>query len=110
LSQRFTDLNVKFADAWRVGPADSLFDYAPGTGPANFVVKDWPPEKPPCIVPGSTTPPPRPIDPRKAQEICSQLKDKTMRMQCTLDVTAMGDTGFFRTYQLTERLRAMVAP
>jgi hypothetical protein len=110
LSQRFDDLNGRFADAWRVGPADSLFDYAPGTGPADFVVKDWPPAKPPCIVPGSTTPPPPPMDRRKAQEICSQIKDKTLRMQCTLDVTATGDIGFFRTYQLSERLRSMIAP
>jgi hypothetical protein len=110
LAQRHKDLNVTFADAWRVRAPNSLFDYAAGTGPADFVVKDWPPERPPCVVPGSTGTVAQPIDKKKASEICGRIKNETLRAQCTMDVAATGDIGFFRTYLTTERLRAMQGP
>src|SRR5262249_49073914 len=44
LAARDTLLNDKFADAWRVTSATSLFDYAPGTSTATFTDKGWPPK------------------------------------------------------------------
>ena len=102
-------------DGWqdmlrRNGPLHRVRQARRGAAERNFVLKDWPPATPPCVVPGSTTPPARPMDRRKAQEICGRIKDVTLRMQCTLDVTATGDIGFFQTYQTTERLRSAIAP
>jgi len=38
----FSLLYGDFADAWRVGAADTLFDYAPGEGPGSFVLPGLP--------------------------------------------------------------------
>ena len=45
--QRYLDLYGKFADAWRVTDATSLFDYGPGQSTATFnVPAGWPRENP----------------------------------------------------------------
>ncbi len=105
LHQRYVDLNQKFADAWRLTNTASLFDYAPGTSTATFTDRNWPPEKPPCTVPGSTIPPARPLDPQKAQELCRAIRDENMKAQCVFDVTVTGEAGFAKTYLLTQQLK-----
>ena len=104
LNQRYVDLNQKFADAWRVTNVTSLFDYAPGTSTSTFTDRTWPPNRPPCVAPGSSAPPQQPIEREKAVEICRKVKNKTMRDQCIFDVMVTGETGFARTYLKTQSL------
>jgi hypothetical protein len=111
LHQRYVDLNQRFADAWRVTNSTSLFDYAPGTSTATFTNRSWPPENPPCTIPGSTIPPAKPMDPQRAQELCRPIKDERMRTQCVFDVTFTGEPGFAKTYQITQQVRGKkIAP
>lgn len=105
LHQRYSDLNQKFADAWRVEKSTSLFDYAPGTSTETFTDRAWPPENPPCIIQGSSIPPAKPMDAKKAQEICSAITNKNMKSQCVFDVTVTGEAGFAKNYLVTQRLR-----
>lgn len=105
LSQRNLELNQQFADAWRVTASDSLFDYAPGESTATFTNRSWPPDKPPCVIPGSKIPPAKPMDPRKARDLCAKVAEKTMRAQCVFDVTVTGQASFANTYLLNQQLK-----
>jgi hypothetical protein len=105
LPQRFIDLNQKFADAWRLTDITSLFTYAPGTSTATYTNLNWPPQTPPCIIPGSPIPPAQPLDPEYAQRLCREIRDEKMRAQCVFDVTVTGQPGFAQTYLRTQQLR-----
>jgi hypothetical protein len=107
LHQRYVDLNQKFAKAWRVSDKTSLFDYAPHTSTATFTLPTWPPEKPPCVLPG--TPVAQPLDPRRAQQVCREVVDKAMNANCVFDVSVTGNDGFARTYLLSQKLQAAAA-
>lgn len=101
-SQRYQDLYVKFADAWRVTKATTLFDYAPGQSTADFTIPSWPKTSPPCDVPEG-----KPADPesfRVAEEVCRDLRSKARFENCVFDVAVTGETGFAKTYLATERL------
>lgn len=102
LTDRYHDLNVRFADAWRVTNASSLFDYAPGHSTADFTLKGWPKDSPPCEVPKETPAEPAQID--LARRVCRSIVDKNRRENCVFDVAVTGETGFAKTYVLTERL------
>jgi hypothetical protein len=104
LTQRYADLYRKFTDSWRVTETTSLFDYAPGTNPKTFVV-DWPPEPPPCFVPGSINPPAKGMDQRAAEKYCRTIEDKNMYAQCVFDVAATGEPGFAELYRRTQQRR-----
>jgi hypothetical protein len=114
LADRHILLNQKFADAWRVTNANSLFNYAPGTSTASFTDRNWPP-KPggacrATIGPWGTPPPSqRPIEPIKrgvAERLCRPvLKDKPTFEDCVFDVTAMGDPAVADAYRRTLELR-----
>jgi subtilisin family serine protease len=104
LRQRYIDLNVTFANAWRVTSATTLFDYAPGESTADFTFPAWPAEKPPCVLPDSDDIPVDPLDPATAQQVCAVIVDKTRRTNCITDVQATGDTGFAKAHQLGERI------
>ena len=101
---RHVALNQTFADAWRVTPATSLFDYAPGTSTATFTLKGWPMESPPCAVAGST--PVTPATSAVAQRACAGITDKDRREECVFDVRALGNTGFAKTYLQGQKRRA----
>jgi hypothetical protein len=105
LAQRHVDLNQKFADAWRVTSATSLFDYTPGTSTATFTDPSWPPPSGPCNVGATGRPAAAPIAPQRAKSICADIKDTTLQQQCIFDVSATGDPGFAKTYRLSEQLR-----
>ena len=79
LHQRYLDLYKRFADRWRVTPATSLFDYAPGTSTDTFTLKSWPPENPPCDAPGS--PLATPLNGETAQNLCRAVVDKFEKRQ-----------------------------
>lgn len=102
VTQRYNMLNVKFADAWRVTDKSSLFDYARGQSTADFTLAGWPKDKPPCDVPQSK--PAKPLALDIARRVCLPITDKNRRANCVFDVATTGETGFAKTYQLTERL------
>jgi hypothetical protein len=104
LPQRYVDLYQKFANAWRVTNATSLFDYAPGTSTATFTLASWPPENPPCVVPDS--PPTKPVDANIAQRLCAQIVDKNRKADCIFDVGITGEPGFAKLYLVSQQLQA----
>jgi hypothetical protein len=104
LDQRYQDLYGKFANAWRVTDATSLFDYAPGTNTATFTVSDWPRFNPrSCLIPGQT--PAEPTTPQIAAQACSGITDRDQKADCTFDVTVTGETGFAQTYGTMQGFR-----
>jgi hypothetical protein len=103
LHQRYVDLNQTFADAWRVSPATSLFDYEAGTSTATFTLRSWPPENPPCTLPD--VPPVKPTDLGVAQQACATIGEK-LKGDCVFDVMVTGETGFAKTYAIAQQLRA----
>jgi hypothetical protein len=105
LHQRYLDLYGKFADAWRVTDATSLFDYAPGTSTATFTDRGWPRENPKsCAIEGQPSAGPA-IDVGVAEKQCSAITDNNMRADCVFDVSVTGFTGFANTYVLTQQRR-----
>jgi hypothetical protein len=106
-TDRHVLLNQRFADAWRVTIATSLFDYAPGTSTDDFTDRDWPP-KPgqPCKAVGATRPPVEPMNPEVARKLCSEIKDKAVFENCVFDLTATGDAGWVKAYLRSLQLRS----
>jgi hypothetical protein len=114
LPARHNVLNRRFADAWRVKPATSLFDYAAGTSTASFTDRNWPP-KPgtSCVVtsgvpaiPGPNQPPLKGVKPAVAQKICAEIEDKAAYRECVFDATVMGDPALGAAYRRTLARRA----
>ncbi len=103
LHQRYVDLYQKFAEAWRVTDKTSLFDYAPGTSTDTFTQRSWPPENPPCVIPGNQ--PAKPLDPGVARRLCRNVADENMNANCVFDVTVTGEPGFAKLYELSQRIR-----
>jgi len=105
LHQRYIDLYGKFADAWRVTDATSLFDYAPGTSTATFTDRGWPKEDPQsCAIEGQPSAGP-PVDVGVAEKQCSAITDNNIRADCVFDVSVTGFTGFANTYVLSQQRR-----
>jgi hypothetical protein len=103
LHQRYVDLYQKFADAWRVTDATSLFDYAPGTSTATFTLGGWPRENPEsCAI--REQPSARPVHVSVAERHCRAVLDKNMKADCVFDVSVTGHTAFAQTYLLTQQL------
>ena len=104
LNDRYVTLYSKFADAWRVTNTNSLFAYAPGTSTETFTMRDWPPQKAPCVV--RDTKPVEPASEAVAEQTCRRVWDKNMHADCVFDVRATGNTGFAQTYLDTQRTLA----
>ena len=106
LHERFVALYQKFTDAWRVTSATSLFDYAPGTSTDTFTLKTWPPEHPPCSLPGkiAVDPLPEPV----AKQVCRSVIAENGN--CVYDVVATGNAGFATTYTLRQGLQVKPPP
>jgi hypothetical protein len=101
--QRFVDLNQTFADAWRITPATSLFDYAPGTSTATFTMKNWPVENGPCVL--ERVKPVAPVEPAVAQDACNGVTSEKAKANCVFDVRITGNVGFAKTYLVSQRIR-----
>jgi hypothetical protein len=102
LHQRYLDLYGKFADAWRVTDATTLFDYGPGTSTGSFSLADWPRENPTsCAIPPQ--PSAQPVDVSVAEAQCKGIFDDNMRADCVFDVSVTGELGFATTYQTTQQ-------
>lgn len=103
IDQRYQDLYEKFADAWRVTDATSLFDYAPGTNTASFTLDEWPRRNATsCAIQGQTSV--QPATPEVAAEACKAVNDAAQRADCVFDVTFTGHTGFAQSYEAMQRL------
>jgi hypothetical protein len=102
LSERYDQLYRKFGDAWRVTKETSLFDYASGTSTEDFTLAEWPKDSPPCELPQQN--PAEPVERPVAERACRALIDDNRRENCIFDVEVTGETGFAKTYLLTERL------
>jgi hypothetical protein len=102
LHDRYVDLYQKFADAWRVTDKNSLFDYAPGTSTETFTMRNWPLEKPPCILP--ETKPVSPASRLVAEEACRPVRGENTHNNCVFDVMVTGNPGFARTYVAGQRI------
>lgn len=101
--ERHVNLNQKFADSWRVTDENSLFDYAPGTSTSTFTNRNWPPEQPPCDIPG--TAPAEPITENLAKVLCLGVNGGEYD-NCVFDVMVTGNPGFAATYALSQRVVA----
>jgi hypothetical protein len=110
LLDRHVALNHKFADAWRVKPATSLFVYASGTSTADYTDVNWPSEPGKgCMtttVKGPKPPIVREPQPALAKRLCTGIKDKAALENCIFDVTVMGDAAVAKAYQAAEKLKA----
>ena len=107
LSDRFTVLNSKFADSWRVDDKTTLFDYPPGMTTADFTDATWASEGADCStssVPGPKVaePTPRPV----AARLCRRIEDEAAREECIFDVTVTGEKGFASLHAKSLKLRA----
>jgi hypothetical protein len=101
VDQRFKDLYITFADAWRVTRATSLFDY--GADSARFCIPaGWPKETAECV--GTDQPRPTEISLNVAQTLCAPIRSKSRQADCIFDLRATGERAFARTYQIGERI------
>jgi hypothetical protein len=102
LHDRYVALYQKFTDAWRVTSGNSLFDYAPGTSTDTFTLRTWPPEHPPCSLPGKIAV--EPLSEAVAKQVCQSVAGENAR--CVFDVRVTGNAGFATTYALRQSLQA----
>lgn len=116
LQQRYVDLYDKFGNAWRVSNATTLFDYAPGTSTATFIIPSWPKGESPqsCALPrqpgGRPTPPQTRLALADAQKHCKDIVADDARANCVQDVMVTGEPGFAKTYLLGERIERNARP
>ncbi len=100
LPTRDFQLNMTFADDWRITNSASLFEYAPGTSTADFTDRSWPPPNgTPCDswqvkqFPGCG--PAEAVEPLSlslAQEACSMFRQQEdLFGECVFDVQLMGN-------------------
>lgn len=112
-NQRYRDLYEKFADAWRVTDATSLFDYLPGTSTGSYILASWPGESPrSCTLPkplGGKTPP-KPLPAAIAAQHCSAVVAPERKANCLQDVMVTGEPGFAKTYLAAEKIARNAAP
>jgi hypothetical protein len=116
LHQRYLDLYVRFANAWRVSNANTLFDYAPGTSTSTFTIESWPTESPQsCPLPPQPEGPPaippiKPLTLEAAQQHCRAIVADDRRANCEQDVMVTGEPGFAKTYLLAEQIDRNATP
>jgi hypothetical protein len=104
LDQRYQDLYVTFADAWRVTDATSLFDYAPGTNTATFTIADWPRfNTRSCALQGQTAAEPTTLE--IATEACNGITGAAQKADCIFDVRVTGHAGFAEAYAAMQEFR-----
>jgi hypothetical protein len=106
-------LNQRFADAWRVRPGRSLFDYTGGTTTNTFTDKRWPPPHGTACTsseapgPGPVT---QPLKENQARQLCEPvIMDAAVFEACVFDVMMMGEPTVAEAYErlLAARRNAM---
>lgn len=87
----------RFADAWQVTDATSLFDYEPGTSTATFAKPDFPAQDQIMTIDR--------LDPglrADGESACSAIADPGLREECIFDIAITGDLGYLDGYVLTD--------
>lgn len=103
-NQRYEDLYVKFADAWRVTTATSLFDYASGQDTATFTLAEWPRNNPKsCDLAGRVSV--QGTTQQAAAQACAAVTDPVRKANCEFDVMVTGHTGFGQSYVATREFK-----
>lgn len=118
LAGRDVLLNASFANGWRVTPATSLFDYAPGTSTATFTDPGWPPRVGSACVarPGlPVIPGPgrkiKPLDKPTAEKLCRKyLRAEPVYRECVYDTMVMGDPNVPAGYARSLAARRSLMP
>lgn|GEM_PF-2182330 len=101
-ADRYKALYEKFADAWRVTDATSLFDYEPGTNTATFTRKEWPRNHPEsCAIEGQTSV--QAATEEVAEQACANIANAMTRADCVFDVMVTGNAGFAKSYEVMQR-------
>lgn len=108
LSDRFTILNRKFADSWRVTNQTSLFDYPAGMTTRDFTDENWASEGADCSVSKVQAPKAQEGTSRDvAERLCGKIKDKAVREECIFDVMVTGEPGFATLHAKSLKLRGL---
>ncbi|HXK16376.1 MAG TPA: hypothetical protein VNG33_01130 [Polyangiaceae bacterium] len=106
-ADRYQALYEKFADAWRVTDATSLFDYKdypPGTNTATYTRDEWPRNHPQsCAIEGQTSV--QAATDQVAQQACANVADPKQRVNCVFDVKITGNTEFGKSYEIAQRFK-----
>jgi hypothetical protein len=92
-------LYQRFADAWRVTDATTLFDYDAGKTTASHTIRDYPAA--PKVASFEE------LDASKAaagRQACGAVSDPELRDQCAYDVAVTGDVGYVGPYITIEQL------
>ncbi|HEY0708429.1 MAG TPA: hypothetical protein VGG33_16605 [Polyangia bacterium] len=115
LADRYGVLYEKFANAWRVTDADTLFEYAGGNSTKTFTLEEWPRFEPkschlPSGAPGPKAPPQKPLPAEVAKRLCGNIAADERRDNCMQDVMATGEAGFAKAYLATEAITANLLP
>jgi len=92
-------LHGRFADSWRVGPGESLFDYGPGETTETFTDRTMP------AAPATL----ESLDAAArlaAAKTCADagITDPVALAECTLDIALAGDLAFIRSAQAVQTL------
>jgi hypothetical protein len=98
---RYTALYGTFAEAWRVKPANSLFDNISGM-PQPCTPAGWPRTSGSCV--SAQSPAATAIPAATVNQLCAPIRAKGRQTNCRFDLRATGDRGFARTYLLSERI------
>lgn len=86
----------RFADAWRVTDATTLFDYGAGKSTASYTIHDYP--SAPKVATFQE------LDPAQAaagRQTCAAIADTELQEQCAFDVAVTGDAGYVGPYVAT---------
>jgi hypothetical protein len=89
-------LYLRFADAWRVTDATTLFDYDNGKSTASYTIHDYP------TAPKVATF--QELDPAQVaagRQACAAIMDTELQDQCAFDVAVTGDNGYVGPYVAT---------
>ncbi|HET7545369.1 MAG TPA: hypothetical protein VFK05_36130 [Polyangiaceae bacterium] len=108
-ADRYEVLYEKFADAWRVTNATSLFDYkdyGPDVDTATFTRDEWPRNHPQsCAIEGQTSA--QAATEEVAQQACAGVVNARQKADCVFDVMVTGNAGFGKSYVAMQRFRPL---
>ena len=100
LHQAYEMLYGRFADAWRVTDATTLFDYDTGKSTASYTIKPYPLEGKAASLADLT-----PAQLAAGEAACEAITDSHLHEDCVYDVGVTGDAGFAGSYTLAQAFR-----
>jgi hypothetical protein len=94
-----SDVIHSLADAWRITPAQSLFDYAPGQSTATFADRNFP---------GTAVDPSKIANRAAAEKYCKEMEitDEHLLADCILDLAVTNDFVFGSEYAHAQQVLA----